>query len=677
MKWPEHIRIALLIGLLSLTFSLFGQENCIDLRDLSAPYIHCTWGTFEDPYLNQGVIEGRHTIITDTLATDPRTHHQVYMVPPSEAYSVKLGNELGGSQAESIAVDIEIDTSQFNLLILKYAAVLEDGGHNLLTQPRFTFEILDMQNQLIDSACLFTSIAAGSNPGPGWTYIHPFCWKDWTHVGVDLASFHGQTIRVRLTTYDCYVTIHCGYAYFLLTCGNKGLENISCGNTGLYRFSAPDGFNYRWYWRNNPSQTLSSNRTVDVPINATGVLRCHASYIDNDECFFETDVDLDTVSPIEPRYPIAGFSMEQTDCPQTIHFIDGSFVSLDGTNPDGTGNHCGNVLWDFGDGNTSTAPCPFHKYTASGDFTVTMVAGLGDFMCTDTLRQPVHIPENTRIDTLACDAFVWNGTTLTESGVYSHAYDTQEDCDSLVELHLTVVNSVVFLRDTTACDLFAWNDSLYSIPGSYTQTFPRAHGCDSIVTLNLDLNYTPLFDIQGAHYVVGGSEWGFTEYPYSISLLHPLCQPDSVSWTVDCPNMAILPQGNGLSAKLRVFTMLGQNDSIPINAAVHNPCGTMEKTFWVHTTAYGNNEHAEAPRQLSVSPNPSTGLLNLSIQGLPGIVSLEIYNTDGLMVMAWDASNPSGDTLLHLDCSRLPNGFYTLRAYNNDAVLTKKIVIRK
>lgn len=664
-------RIALFIGCLVLSLSLFGQSDCIDLRDLNAPYIHCTWGTFEDPYQNQGVCQGHHTVITDPLATDPRTREQLHQIPFDETYSISLG-DWAGSSAESISVDIDIDTNRFDLLILKYAAVLEDPGHFPEEQPKFTFEILDMQNQLVDTNCL--SAVFISSPQLGWNNNYPVYWKDWTHVGMDLTDFHGQTIRVRLTTYDCARSVHFGHAYFLLTCGDKSVENISCGSLSLYKFRAPDGFNYRWYRLDDPGQTLSTDRTVVVPYNTTGVLRCHCSFIDNNDCSFEIAVNLDTIS-IENHYPIAGFSIEETSCTRVIHFIDESFVSLDGINPDGTGNHCENILWNFGDGHTSTVPCPTHEYRTSGDFTVTMIAGLDN--CSDTTYQIVHIPEGTRIDTLVCDAFVWNGTTLTDSGVYSHTYDTEGDCDSLVEVHLTVVNSDVFLRDTTACDLFVWNDSLYLLPGSYTQSFPSAHGCDSTVTLNLDLNYTPFFDIHGAHYVVGGSEWGFTEYTYQLILGHQLCQVDSVTCSVDNPNMSVLPSADGTGVQLRVFTLLTPTDSVALHVTVHNRCGTEERTFWIHTTGYGTGEHPDGQHALSVFPNPNAGVLSLRLAGFQGAVAVEVFNTSGLKVLELATEVAQDEALLTVDCSRLPDGVYTLRVRDDAAVITRKTVIRR
>ncbi|MCR4848755.1 MAG: hypothetical protein K5920_07915, partial [Bacteroidales bacterium] len=90
-------------------------DNCIDLTDLNAPYIHCTYGTYWDPYSNQGVVPGRHTVMTQQKY-DPYTNNQLSVIPPGETYSIRLGDSIPFSQAESIAVDVSIDTNNFDLL---------------------------------------------------------------------------------------------------------------------------------------------------------------------------------------------------------------------------------------------------------------------------------------------------------------------------------------------------------------------------------------------------------------------------------------------------------------------------------------------------------------------------------------------------------------------------------
>ncbi len=62
----------------------------------------------------------------------------------------------------------------------------------------------------------------------------------------------------------------------------------------------------------------------------------------------------------------------------------------------GTATHFTNLsadadsyLWDFGDGATSSAMHPSHTYTATGTFSVTLLAGNG--VLTDTVTHPVEV----------------------------------------------------------------------------------------------------------------------------------------------------------------------------------------------------------------------------------------------------------------------------------------------
>ena len=294
-------RIAFLFLMLVIGFSIVhGQEsalitqgNCINLTDLNAPFIHCTYGDFDNPYAFDGVVPGRHTVITEQ-GGDPTiggfwnngTYCHLYMIPPEETYSVRLGDYYAGAKAESIAVDITIDTNDFDLLIFKYAAVLQNPSHLPSEQPRFMFELLDSVNNLIDSTCFFADFVAdtalGWNEG-GLPKIS--LWKDWTNVGFDMSSFHNQTVRVRLTTYDCVYERHFGYAYFLLTCGQKQITADVCGDVDHYSYSAPDGFNYEWFWRDDPGHIISNNRTVTVSSEGNGrELGCHVSFTESPSC---------------------------------------------------------------------------------------------------------------------------------------------------------------------------------------------------------------------------------------------------------------------------------------------------------------------------------------------------------------------------------------------------------
>src|SRR6185503_6772282 len=98
------------------------------------------------------------------------------------------------------------------------------------------------------------------------------------------------------------------------------------------------------------------------------------------------------------------------------------------------------VLWDFGDGTTTTSVNPSHIYSSPGDYTITMVAysGYNQTGCTDTLIMPAYIHVKEPVarfstgDTYACapsiveftdsssdgDSYLWDfgdGSTSTNS----------------------------------------------------------------------------------------------------------------------------------------------------------------------------------------------------------------------------------------------------------------------
>ena len=90
----------------------------------------------------------------------------------------------------------------------------------------------------------------------------------------------------------------------------------------------------------------------------------------------------------------------------------------------------------------------------------------------------------------ACNSFEWHGTTYTQStnsANYRIPEGSYTGCDSVITLHLTILNSVYTEFTASNCVSYQWNDSIYTASGDYVQTFPAANGCDSIVTLHLTI----------------------------------------------------------------------------------------------------------------------------------------------------------------------------------------------
>ncbi len=643
------------------------RSDCIDLSNLSASYIHCTYGNFYNPYQSNGVVNGRHTVITQQ-GIDPRTNGGLNMIPSGESYSIKLGNEQVGAQAESISCDIVVDTNNFDLLILKYAAVMENPGHTPSHQPRFKFDILDVNDHQIDPDCLSADFI--SSVSLGWHSNGGVLWKDWTNVGVDISDYHGETIRVRLTTFDCEERGHFGYAYFLLSCGNKLIKVEDCGDVTNYSFSAPYGFNYNWYWQDSPSQTISTNRTISVPAGSNRILQCHVSFIGNPNCGF----DLNTTP--DYRYPISGFSVQNTNCPQLFHFINQSAISNDGVNPNGTGELCENAFWDFGDGQTSYSLSPSHTYDLPGDYTIMQVAGLNGFACTDTTYHSVNVPPNTVFDTLSCEYYQWNGITYTETGTYYQSFTNIHGCDSLVTMNLTIENGVTNYFEDMGCDEYFWNGIRYDASGQYQQLLQNQFGCDSLVTLDLDMEYYPDFRIVGNHYPIAGTEEAYTLYEYEIEFDNPNSRVDSVHWVLgnQCEGFDLQPTDGGLKAELYSYAYC--LDSIEIKAFVYNRCGTEEYSFWFHTSYFGIEENGEQS-VFDIFPNPNGGELQLCFRNVDGKIDLKVYDFTGATIIEKTMKIEASTQNVDVDMKNYPIGVYYFVVNYKGKSFTRKCVISR
>lgn len=97
------------------------------------------------------------------------------------------------------------------------------------------------------------------------------------------------------------------------------------------------------------------------------------------------------------------------------------------------------------------------------------------------------------VDTVAeaCDAFIWRGTTYTESGDYPYYAQTKAGCDSTVTLHLTIHQRKEMAPEVVkACDSYEWHGVTYTKSGIYKDTLATAHQCDSVCVLDLTVGYT-------------------------------------------------------------------------------------------------------------------------------------------------------------------------------------------
>lgn len=508
-------------------------EYCIPFYDLCGPNTLCTYGRYSNPYSNKKTLDyrqkdwdqsyykwsdygyrygvygtypsggtyyrSRHTICFEG-ETDPRCDNELTTVPEGEKYSMRLGNWYNG-EGESVTYTHTIDSGYPLILLLKYAVVLQDPSHTSAENPHFTLEILDENNQLLDSECWYADFAADKN-ATGWKNavnaheptseeFRNVVWKDWTTIGVnlsDLSKYGDRTIKIRLTTKDCTKGQHYGYAYFTLSCTTADMRGMSCG-VRPEKFEVAEGFKYNWYLMDDPTKATVCDSNVFI-VQPTDTNSYHVDLIslENSDCYFTLN------AYTLPRLPRAQATFKHTphDCVNEVTIDNTSYVykiMLDNTEQLDGRIHIDSIQWDFGEYGTSTEWNPTLIVPNQGDtFNVSLrvVANA----CSETQQYTLSIPAIRDTTTLA-HRYLCEGDTLHYSskqyyaeGVYTDTLKRTYGCDSIHILTVEYLLPEYKHHYDTICEEetpYIFFGKPYSQTGIYEEHIPSSLGCDTII----------------------------------------------------------------------------------------------------------------------------------------------------------------------------------------------------
>lgn len=509
-------------------FTPAGGTGCIDPTNLIANYTTCYYGSFNNPRQYTGIVDfgfsdarSRHTVHFDTSETDMRTGGLLRTIPDGALASVRLGNWEYNNQnpeAESVEYALYVNPDDFDLLILKYAAVLQDPMHASEDQPRFTLEILDNNHNVV-SQCASADFRADYSLGWNLVDTSNVLWKDWTTVGIDMSSYANQTVFLRLTTYDCNEGSHYGYAYFTLECSRISMRTDHCGDVTDNTFTAPAGFQYRWY--SNPdsvaSTVFSTLQTVTLPAD-NRTYYCDCSFMDSPDCRFTLTAYAGSRYPLAIATPV----VRVADCRFYVNFTNGSTISNDGITPLGTGEPCETAQWWFGNNDTATSYNASTVYYDTGTYEVILVSGIADNSCTDTLHYLLRLDWPLTSATIEGDSSICMGDSvlLQAVDVVFPQWSTGDTTGSLMlfpEGDTTVSCRIVngngcfdtLSFDIKVHDAFHYSDTVVvcvgNLPLEWADTIIGAealsgssvalsrmlhsrYGCDSLLALNLTVN---------------------------------------------------------------------------------------------------------------------------------------------------------------------------------------------
>ncbi len=489
---------------LTLALAVRGQQMCFDFTDLNATFVVRQYGEWTD---NKGKVstntgqrprtllynEDSHKVMSQ--GRDPHVTN-LSTVRPGTTTSVRLGDDktygIGRGYWESIEYTYTPATNDPPILLFSYAAVMENSSlawHNSKNQPKIQLEILDVNNNPLDAQCLSFEFIANKTD---WQVIKRFgttdiVWKDWTTFGVDLSPYNGQTIKIKVTNYDCAEGSHFGYVYFDIQCIDVDIVNESCGlNTDSVTLSAPEGFEYKWY-KSGYTTVLSSKKDLTVAPDGEDY-ECTVSQVGRPNCSFTL------TAKAESLFPVADFDINISGtCESTVDLYNRSYVAGDNGQAVSPPRMCDYYYWDLGDGNTSTQiDVNGYVYQYSGTYTITLRSSIFDIACSNSISKTVEVVGRIKVtNAYICfgDQYEFHGQYYSQPGIYQIEDFDENGCWTTFELRLST-NEIRRDQLLSICpdDTVMYNGKVYSQEGIYYDSLTTEEGC---VITRLDIGNYP------------------------------------------------------------------------------------------------------------------------------------------------------------------------------------------
>lgn len=211
-------------------------------------------------------VYNRHEITSGT-GLDEYGHFPV-VCPYGGTYSVRLGNDSIGRQAEGISYRFFVPPTQDTFtLTYFYAVVFQNPQHDEEEQPRFFVRAYDVATDQDISCASYNYVATSGIPGFEVSDVNStVLFKRWAPVSIQFAGLGGHTIALEFKTGDCTRGGHFGYAYVDVSAGCSGIlaQAPYCVESNELILNAPHGFqNYTWY-NSNYSTVIGTGQSVTL-----------------------------------------------------------------------------------------------------------------------------------------------------------------------------------------------------------------------------------------------------------------------------------------------------------------------------------------------------------------------------------------------------------------------------
>lgn len=145
----------------------------------------------------------------------------------------------------------------------------------------------------------------------------------------------------------------------------------------------------------------------------------------------------------------------------------------------------------------------------------------------------------------------------------------------------------------------------------------------------------------------------------------------TLSWLLPPASVAGYVIGGGNSSSVTLDWLTG---SAAINVTALNTCGSATKTStWSNTC---RQSAVASSGNISVSPNPTTGLLNVSYNAISGKTHIAVSDLSGRTVLTQSVNSEDGNNLALIDLSNMAKGAYILTVKTPQSSQQVKIVVQ-
>ena len=210
-----------------------------------------------------------------------------------------------------------------------------------------------------------------------------------------------------------------------------------------------------------------------------------------------------------------------------------------------------------------------------------------------------------------------NGFNVSEAGTYTQTFVTENGCDSIVTLNLSVNSVLTNELFATICQGQVYNENGFNVSeaGVYTQTLTSVNGCDSVVTLTVSVN--PTFDTTINATINPGetyAEFGFNESEAGTYVQN-------------------------------LQTEFGCDSTITLVLSVNSSLLDVEQT------------------EISFYPNPTDSKITFS----QAIEKIEVIDLTGKTIFTFS-------NVRTINIESLPSGAYYLRLTNDEKTIMQKVI---